>query len=279
MNSLRTGGRKRLAKDKQEKQNQKPEITQEIKDALKNLGFTEYYINIYLTLLLNKELDARELSEKASVPYSRIYEVLNELIKRNVIKKIDGRPSTFIPNNPAEVFIEIKKKYDQDIQDNISKCNEFLSDIYSPEENVEDIKFKLMKGDKQSLQHLRNLLKNAITEIWGQLSDFEEVFPYIEEELRYLKVKGVKMNVIIDTKYKNSDLIKEIDWINFHFKDQIVNSLLVIDKEVAAQAKKGVFNISDPNAEEWILFQSMSPYYIMYVKESLMALFEFSTKA
>ena len=73
MNSLRTGGRKRLAKDKQEKQNQKPEITQEIKDALKNLGFTEYYINIYLTLLLNKELDARELSEKASVPYSRIY--------------------------------------------------------------------------------------------------------------------------------------------------------------------------------------------------------------
>ena len=146
-----------MAKDKQEKQNQKPEITQEIKDALKNLGFTEYYINIYLTLLLNKELDARELSEKASVPYSRIYEVLNELIKRNVIKKIDGRPSTFIPNNPAEVFIEIKKKYDQDIQDNISKCNEFLSDIYSPEENVEDIKFKLMKGDKQSLQHLRNL--------------------------------------------------------------------------------------------------------------------------
>lgn len=268
-----------MAKDKQEKQNQKPEITQEIKDALKNLGFTEYYINIYLTLLLNKELDARELSEKASVPYSRIYGVLNELIKRNVIKKIDGRPSTFIPNNPAEVFIEIKKKYDQDIQDNISKCNEFLSDIYSPEENVEDIKFKLMKGDKQSLQHLRNLLKNAITEIWGQLSDFEEVFPYIEEELRYLKVKGVKMNVIIDTKYKNSDLIKEIDWINFHFKDQIVNSLLVIDKEVAAQAKKGVFNISDPNAEEWILFQSMSPYYIMYVKESLMALFEFSTKA
>ena len=261
-------------KETNEKDKKKPEITQEIKDAMKNLGFTEYYINIYLTLLINKELDARELSEKASVPYSRIYEVLNDMIKRNIIKKIDGRPSTFIANNPVEVFIELKKKYEQDIQENISKCSKFLSDLYSPEENVEDIRFKLMKGNKQSLQHFRNLLKNSVKEVWGQLSDFEEVYPFIEEELRYLKIKGVKMKALIDSKYKNSEFLNLVDWIKIYFKNNVVNSFLLVDNEIAAEAKKGKFSITDPKAEEWVLFQSSSSYYITYIREILMNTFE-----
>jgi sugar-specific transcriptional regulator TrmB len=265
-----------LGKEKESSEKKKPEITQEIKDAMKNLGFTEYYINIYLTLLINKELDARELSDKAGVPYSRIYEVLNDMIKRNIIKKIDGRPSTFIPNNPVEVFIEFKKKYEQDIQENISKCSEFLSDLYSPEENVEDIRFKLMKGNRQSLQHFRNMLKNAVKEIWGQLSDFEEVFPAIEEELRYLKIKGVKMKVIIDSKYRKSEMLKDVEWISVFFKDNVVNSFLLIDNEIAAEAKKGKFIISDPKSEEWILFQSNSSYYLTYIREILQKTFDSS---
>jgi sugar-specific transcriptional regulator TrmB len=261
---------------KNENEKKKPEISQDIKDALKNLGFTEYYVNIYHTLLISKELDARELSDKAGVPYSRIYEVLNEMIKKNIIIKLDGRPSTFMAKNPAEVFVDLKKKYQQDIEENITRCSDYLSEIYSPEENVEDLRFRLIKGNNQTTQHLRNLLKNTLKEIMLQLSDFNDVHTFIEDELKFLKVKGVKVKLLIDSKYLSNEHITGLDWIDIRISDNVTNSLLIIDDEIAVEAKRGKFDISDPKLHEWIMFQSSSHYFITYVREVFLNNFNFA---
>ncbi|MHA1610466.1 MAG: helix-turn-helix domain-containing protein, partial [Promethearchaeota archaeon] len=72
------------------------EIKSEVRAAMKNLGFSDYFTNIYIALLEFGESSAQTLSDVTKVPYSRIYEVLNEMIRKKIITKIDGRPSTFI---------------------------------------------------------------------------------------------------------------------------------------------------------------------------------------
>ena len=57
------------------------EIPDSVKDALRDIGLTDYEISIYLTLISKGPMDARELSEASGVPYSRIYNILTQLEK------------------------------------------------------------------------------------------------------------------------------------------------------------------------------------------------------
>ena len=55
------------------------DIHPNIRDSLKSMGFTDYFINIYIGLIQKGEQNASDLSKLTKVPYSRIYEVLNEI--------------------------------------------------------------------------------------------------------------------------------------------------------------------------------------------------------
>ena len=65
------------------------EIPDSVKDALRDIGLTDYEISIYLTLISKGPMDARELSEASGVPYSRIYNILTQLEKDKIAKVID----------------------------------------------------------------------------------------------------------------------------------------------------------------------------------------------
>ena len=70
------------------------EIPDNVKEALKSIGLTDYEISIYLTLISKGPMDARELSEASGVPYSRIYNILTQLEKDKlwIIKEEESRP-------------------------------------------------------------------------------------------------------------------------------------------------------------------------------------------
>ena len=59
-----------------------PKVKPEIRNAMKSIGFTDYFINLFVTLLNCGEMNAHELSDITQVPYSRIYEILNEMVAK-----------------------------------------------------------------------------------------------------------------------------------------------------------------------------------------------------
>jgi sugar-specific transcriptional regulator TrmB len=75
-----------------------------------------YEIKVYISLLENGSMAASEISKKSSVPYSKIYEVLNSLEERGWIESNSSRPQKFFPNSPqtgAEITKTlIEKKMD-----------------------------------------------------------------------------------------------------------------------------------------------------------------------
>src|SRR6056297_62444 len=105
------------------------EIGNDIRESLKNLGFTDYYVNLYIGLISEGEQNARELSDLTGVPYSRIYKVLNEMSEKKIIRKIDGRPSTFVPVDPKTMFQHIKKQHEQRFEKNIGQSLPFLNNL------------------------------------------------------------------------------------------------------------------------------------------------------
>ncbi|MHA1869944.1 MAG: TrmB family transcriptional regulator, partial [Promethearchaeota archaeon] len=171
-------------------------IKKEIKEALKNLGFTDYYIAIYLRLLKEGEMDARTLSSKTKVPYSRIYEILNEMIKKGIISKIEGRPSTFIPLSPVEMFENLKIIQELKFKQNIEISKDFLERLYKPTITSKDINGVLLYGLKACIVHLKQMIKNTSYRLDIIISN-TKFLVQIQEELNLLRLRKAKIRVIL----------------------------------------------------------------------------------
>jgi sugar-specific transcriptional regulator TrmB len=241
----------------------------QIKDALKNLGFTDYYINIYTCLLIDGEMNAHDLSEKTGVPYSRIYEVLNEMIKKCLITKIDARPSTFIANNPEEMFQELKKQQDEAFQVNMQTSLSFLNQISVQTGEAKEIPFSLHQGRKLVLDHIRNGINGAVKTLLIAFKEIDDVFPDLEKHLDFCKIKGVQMKFLVKNSIQENigvlNKLKKMGEVKF--TECFGTNLIIADEKLAMQGMKGHFNIAKPSEQDYVLFSSTNTLFAMELTE------------
>src|SRR4030067_1614035 len=79
---------------------------------LRELGFSDYEIKVYITLLQYETLKGKDISEKSRVPNGRTYNILEKLEKKGLISIIPVKPKTFKiikPETALKNYIESKK--------------------------------------------------------------------------------------------------------------------------------------------------------------------------
>lgn len=89
--------------------------------VLKGMGLTMYEAQAYVTLTSLISSTATEVSEKSGIPRSKIYDVMNGLIKKNYIEVEDGRPLKYTVKSPVEVLGREKERVNADIDDTITR--------------------------------------------------------------------------------------------------------------------------------------------------------------
>ncbi len=82
-----------------------------VADLLQRVGLTEYEAKTYLALLTMHLSTATKIAEKAGVPRTRIYSVLEALRDKGWVKVLSGVPLLFRANEPVEVFEKAKADY------------------------------------------------------------------------------------------------------------------------------------------------------------------------
>ncbi|QKQ99797.1 TrmB family transcriptional regulator [Metallosphaera tengchongensis] len=73
------------------------------------LGISKTELKIYSTLLIEGQSNARELSSKLNISYTKIYTILNRLEERGWIRKIGKRPATYEAVSLRDLWSNIKK--------------------------------------------------------------------------------------------------------------------------------------------------------------------------
>lgn len=243
-------------------------VKPEVRQALKNIGLTDYLINIYVGLLKEGELNARELSELTQVPYSRIYEVLNEMVKKKMITKIDGRPSTFLPNNPTEVLNYIKSEQDNQFQDDAKLSLPFLKNLFGDKNQAKQEMFVIHQGEKPCHDHIRNVINSTSRKLWIAFNNMNEMFPDIQMHLEFLQTKGVETRFLLENQNKSDnyvDILKKYGIL--YFLPEIDQNLIISDEKIALQGIRGRFNIANPKKEENVILSSSSTIYVTYLME------------
>jgi sugar-specific transcriptional regulator TrmB len=107
------------------------------------LGLNEYESKTYVTLVQLGESKAHHISEKSGVPFGRIYDVLNSLQNKGLIRLSMKRPKKFVAEDPKQTLSDILTEKKKEL-DSISETVENLEKIYKakPEESVYAIKGK-----------------------------------------------------------------------------------------------------------------------------------------
>jgi len=76
------------------------------------LGLGNYESKI-LNALINKSLNLRELSQKSGVPFGKIYSVVKNLIKKDLVMETNTRPKLVYIENASELIKKLMREKDR----------------------------------------------------------------------------------------------------------------------------------------------------------------------
>jgi len=152
-----------------------------VMNDMKRLGFSEYECKAYLKLLEEFPLNGYTLSKNSGIPRSRIYEVLKNLMdKQMVFEQTEEKNKVYYPVAP-DVFIKKLKESYKELFSNISR---FAGRLYT--EKKQDDKLVVIRGRRNILSFLNLLIKGAekriAVSIWEE--EMEDLLPELDRALK-----------------------------------------------------------------------------------------------
>ena len=181
-------------------------IDENTRVALREMGLNAYEIDAYIVLLEGGQMTAMEISQQATVPYSKMYEVLNSLKEKGWIKSSETRPFKYYPVPPLEATRFTKLRLEDKYLNWENTVAETLQPLYEKRELVERPDMLILHGQQAVLTKLEEVLKKASLEIVIAAPDFAKPVIILAEPLLG---SGLKKTV----KVKLMAAGKKEDWL------------------------------------------------------------------
>jgi len=163
----------------------RPMVGVRVEKALREIGLTEYESLAYLALVGGGELTAGKVSESTSIPYSKVYSVLDSLDKKGWGEIKGGRPRLYYPRSPVEALRAERLR----LENRLEHFREIIVDDLQPLYEKRGIKEKpeiwIIRGAENIASSLKELIGRARREIMVALPRippelFQMIFPSIE---------------------------------------------------------------------------------------------------
>jgi Cd2+/Zn2+-exporting ATPase len=157
-------------------------------DTLQSLGFTEYESRVYLTLLSSPPTTGYQVSIRAGIPRSMVYEALGRLESRGaVLRAGDQRGTLYRPVPPEALLDHLEQSYHQ-------KVVTLRTDLGSRFQAQGDDRYWSGRGRELAYGLARQLLEEAGQELLVVLADPEvELFA---QGLEAATARGVRVAAI-----------------------------------------------------------------------------------
>ena len=156
---------------------------------LSKLGLTSFEAKAYLSLLERGNVTGYELSKQSGIPSSKIYSVLNALLKKEFITPLESRPIRYLPRTPKEVI----GKCSSDLTEMLALLRRNLEKIHL-RSNREEVVTKNIFGKKEIFRKTREIIHEARHTLYVAL--WREEWRYIQATLKKVHTSGVKIYVV-----------------------------------------------------------------------------------
>lgn len=211
-------------------------------DEMKQLGLTQYEAKAYLKLLEHSPVNGYALSKNSGVPRSRVYEVLDGLIKKQLVfEKNTENGTIYYPLEPDLLIKKLKKNYES-IIDHVKEETTHLF-----VKNKEQYESKVISGRKNIFDFIELLLDNAKNRI--DISIWQEEYKDLEDCFersiqRGIKVKGLYFGY--DNKLKDVLTHRRLDTYLEEKEERYI--IIIIDKK---EAITGIISRGEESQVTW----------------------------
>lgn len=199
-----------------------------IMEEYEELGLTKNESKVYQALIEHGKLGSGDISKNSRVSYSKIYNVLDSLINKGLVKVVPEKSKKFIPSSPESLIklIEEKQKKLETAKEKARKMQEFYD---TREQNPVSMVFGRI-GFYKIVKELKEPDKYDYTIKWS--SDFKPEFVG-NAERRLKKGKDIKVLARYDSETEKN--VKK--WIKVNknirkFENEGVAMSIIDDEEV-----------------------------------------------
>ncbi|MET1124558.1 MAG: TrmB family transcriptional regulator [Archaeoglobaceae archaeon] len=82
-------------------------------ETLREFGLSSYEASAYAALVAIGEATAKEVSSKAGIPRTKVYEVLNRLVEKGFAEVQPGNPAIFRAVEPAKIAARMQRDFNE----------------------------------------------------------------------------------------------------------------------------------------------------------------------
>ncbi len=186
------------------------ESDQETIKKIRLFGLNAYEAKIWAALLSRNISTAGELSDIATVPRSRSYDVLESLEKKGFVVVKLGKPIKYLAVPPKEVLEKVKNQVEKKTKKhllaikntNFSNLINTFQELYEKNTTPTDSIIAVLRGRKNIHKHLGFLFREAKKDILFSVETEQEKHPEIIDEVKdkpkttKLSGKGLRMCVV-----------------------------------------------------------------------------------
>jgi len=182
-------------------------ISNQVRKSLEKVGLTSYEIKTFTSLIRNGELNASELSEKSTVPYSKIYEVLRVLEDKGWISSDDSRPTKYFAKSPNSALQTTKQRKEEEFAKNQKVILNDLNPIYKKSGTAERPDIWVLTGTMNIATRILEMIDTCREEVLIAIPKAgEELVKQALPKLRQLHDKGVKITILTSDRFDKKGL-------------------------------------------------------------------------
>jgi sugar-specific transcriptional regulator TrmB len=185
-------------------------------EYLRRAGFTAYESEAYLALLAKRELTAEEISGATSIPITRVYSTLEQLMQKGFARIAQGRPKKFHAIPPEHAKRVYLKNLRQNFESSLITVDDTLRQLQTLVEPIY-VESHLQVKAEELLEPLEDLgvmekrtshyLQEASEEILISTALFSW-FPKVKDQLKNAVKRGAKIRILMQV--SDSQLKKQL---------------------------------------------------------------------
>ena len=176
--------------------------------TLRDLGLSEYESRVYRSLLEMGPTTAKELSDRSDVPMGRIYDVLNGLETRNLIRsQTASRPKKYVAVEADTALDRLLETKREELEQKVSQYEEIASELKTNLERADPVDepfWTAALGEQEAADLLVERIATAderivlVTATTALYMDLDTVGERIVDELEDAIERGVSVSVLMD---------------------------------------------------------------------------------
>jgi len=174
-------------------------------ESLRRAGLTTYESEAYLALLLKRELTAEEISRSTSIPITRVYGTLEQLMQKGFARIVQSRPKRFHAVPPDRAKREYMTNLRRNFETNLTSIEETLRALQKQVEPLYVESHLQVKAEEllEPLQDLHSMervtseyIQDASKEVLISTALFTWL-PKVKSQLRDALTNGVRVRILM----------------------------------------------------------------------------------